>query len=107
MARASRLSNARVVVVAALVASLLIAGAMLPTAWVVSSSACASFVEPRIEAAGSPLSQPRQAEEPYGPEERSFYASWIEKDFALWKDTGITEQVRAHELAHHLAGCQP
>jgi hypothetical protein len=60
-------------------------------------------VSRRVQCAGSPEVQrlrPEQGpagrqQEPYRVGERSFYADWIEKDFELWKDTGVTEEVRA------------
>ncbi|KAL4430014.1 hypothetical protein ABPG77_004384 [Micractinium sp. CCAP 211/92] len=42
----------------------------------------------------------------FGPNERSFYTHWIEKDLARWKDTGITLQMVNH--AHAMARlCNP
>lgn len=62
-----------------------------------------AVVSRRVQGAGSPEVQrlrpeqgpPGRQQEPYHVGERSFYADWIEKDFELWKDTGVTEEVRA------------
>jgi hypothetical protein len=37
-------------------------------------------------------------QQPYGPNETSFYSEWIEQDLSLWKD-GITQEVRPAHLA--------